>query len=299
MASVRTVRFEVEGERVEAEVHLPDALPDAGKAPVVVMAHGFGLDRFAGLDRYIEPFVDRGLAVLCFDHRGFGTSAGDRQLVDPFRHRSDWLAAVDRARALEGVDGERVALWGTSFSGGHALEAAARREVAGVVAQVPFIDGVATLGHLLREQGAGYVLRAVGEGLRDLVQAAIGRDPHEVPIVGPPDRFALLNSPGAEAGYRRLVDPDSGWRNAAPARVSLLVPVYRPIRRAGEIACPVHVTVASEDEVLPASASRRLVQRLPAGELLEVEAGHFEVYEPPLVADLVEAQGAFLERVLG
>lgn len=132
------VEFESGGHAIDAELRRPD---DVESPPVVVMAHGFGAERDFRLPAYADRFVDRGVTALLFDYRGFGDSEGPNQLVDPFRHRADWLAAVDHARTLDGVDGDRLALWGTSFSTGHVVETAARRDVEAVLGQVPFVDG--------------------------------------------------------------------------------------------------------------------------------------------------------------
>ena len=93
--------------------------------PVVVMAHGFGAVRALRLYAYAEEFAAAGYAVAVFDYRGFGDSAGTpRQVLDvPMQHQ-DWRAALAYARALPGIDPERVVDWGTSFAGGHVLTVA-------------------------------------------------------------------------------------------------------------------------------------------------------------------------------
>jgi len=51
----------------------------------------------------------------------------------------DWRAAIRFARGLKGVDAGRIALWGSSLGGGHAVSAASEDpRVAAVVAQIPF-----------------------------------------------------------------------------------------------------------------------------------------------------------------
>jgi uncharacterized protein len=114
-------------------------------APILVMAHGLGGTRGLRLDAYAERFAAAGYHVLLFGYRHFGDSDGEpRQLLGIVRQRSDWRAAVAHARRLPGADPDRVALWGTSLSGGHVLVTAARdRRVAAVVAQVPHVSGVA------------------------------------------------------------------------------------------------------------------------------------------------------------
>lgn len=296
MPTTESVSFESAGTTCRGDLYRPGT----DDPPVVVMAHGFGAERSFRLPAFAERFADRGLAVLLFDYRGFGDSEGDHQLIDPSRHVADWLSAVDAARDLPGVDGDRLGLWGTSFSGGHVVETAARRDVDAVVSQVPFVDGLATVLHLARNSGSGlaYPLVASAHGLRDAGRAVLRRDPHTVPIVGPPEEFAMLNTPGAEAGYRSIVPEDSSWENACPARVSLQVPRYRPISSAADVDCPVFVAVAEADRIVPPSAAERLARRLDHVEVLRLDCGHFDPYDGAVFERVVDRQASFLERHL-
>ena len=59
--------------------------------PCVVMAHGLGGTRDAGLEPYARRFANAGLAVLLFDYRHFGASDGEpRQLISVRRQLADW-----------------------------------------------------------------------------------------------------------------------------------------------------------------------------------------------------------------
>lgn len=49
----------------------------AKRPPVIVMAHGFGAIRAAGLYDFAERFVKAGYAVFLFDYRSFGDSEGE------------------------------------------------------------------------------------------------------------------------------------------------------------------------------------------------------------------------------
>lgn len=106
----------------------------------VVMAHGAAGTKDLGLSAYAEGFVGAGLAVLLFDYRHFGASGGQpRQLIDIARQLDDYRFAVRFARTCEGVDPTRIALYGTSLSGGHVLAVAASDPlIAAVVSRVPF-----------------------------------------------------------------------------------------------------------------------------------------------------------------
>ena len=134
-----------DGEQLAAYLYRPAAADR--DMPCVVMAHGFSGTRDDGLPAYAEAFCAAGYAVVLFDYRHFGASSGQpRQLLDIERQIADYRAVVQWARQLDGVDPDRIVLWGTSFSGGHVLEVAATDpRIAAVIAQVPFTDGVATL----------------------------------------------------------------------------------------------------------------------------------------------------------
>src|SRR4051812_3692776 len=102
-------------------------MPDAERPPLVILGHGLGATREYALEPYAERFAEAGIAALVFTYRHFGDSGGQpRQLLDIERQLGDWAAALAYARNLDGIDHDRIALWGTSFAGGHGVEAAAR-----------------------------------------------------------------------------------------------------------------------------------------------------------------------------
>src|ERR1700757_604887 len=126
-----------------AWLYRPDR-PDGGeKRPLVIMGHGIGGVREMRVDAYAERFAAADLGVLVFDYRYLGASGGQpRQLVSIKRQLEDWASAIAFARRIPWVDPSRIALWGSSFGGGHVLAAAAKDgAVAAAVSQCPFIDG--------------------------------------------------------------------------------------------------------------------------------------------------------------
>jgi dienelactone hydrolase len=283
------VDFYSMGLRCSAWLFLPDGVR---KPPVVVMAHGFAGQRDFGLEPYAEYFASQGMAVLLFDYRNFGASEGEpRNLVHPWRHCEDWRAAVSFAGHLGDVDGVRLALWGTSFSGGHVMVTAAKvGGIRAVVAQVPFVDGISTT----MQFPVAYQMEGTYHGLRDLFRMVAGRTPYVVPAVAEPGTFACMNTPDAMQGYYTLVPPGSDMKNEVPARILLMVPFYRPVMYARRIGCPVLLMYAKHDSLIPAKAVERMGKRIRGAEVVGLPVGHFDVYTGELFSQVVRRQAEFL-----
>ncbi|MFD4325146.1 alpha/beta hydrolase [Nocardioides sp. NPDC058538] len=172
------------------------------KPPIVVMAHGFAAIRALRLDAYAARFAEAGYAVLVFDYRGWGDSAGEpRRVLDIPAQQLDWRAGVAYARSLEGIDTRRVVAWGSSFGAGHALHLAAEdHDLAAVIAQVPHISGPASMFSVPPR----LVVRLVAAGIWDQLRALAGREPYRVAAAGYPGEVAMMTSPDAAPMAIRL-----------------------------------------------------------------------------------------------
>ena len=266
--------------------------------PCVVMGHGFGATRDAGLLLFAERFAAAGADVLVFDYRGYGTSDGDRrQDVDHRRHRQDYHAAIAHARSLPGVDRERIVLWGSSYSGGHVVPvAAADGQVVAVISQGAAMDGRAALLEIARYAGIGQLLKLTAHALRDLAGALARRPPHLIDVVGPPGSLAAITAEGAETGYRAIMGPT--FRNEMCARGALRIPLNRPVTAAAKLRAPILVVVAEQDNIAPPAAVRKVAEKAGAGSVtFELPCGHFDIYGGEMFERSVTAQVGFLEKV--
>jgi|SRR6185437_842547 len=296
------VSFDSSGARIVAQ-HLRgqgDAFADSrGNRPCVVLAHGFGGTVDSGLMPYAERFAAAGLDALAFDYRHFGNSGGEpRQLVSVPEQLEDYAAAIAFARGLEGVDPERIAVWGTSFSGGHVVEVAvADGRVAAAIAQTPAMDGRAALLNVARYAGLGALNRVTLVGLRDQIGAWRGRPPVTIPVVGAPGTLGAMTTPDAEPGYRAITG--STWHNEVPARFALTISLYRPGLKADRLPCPILVQVADRDAIAPPQAARDAAW-LATGrsEVRTYPVGHFDIYVGEPFERSVADQLFFLGRHL-
>lgn len=264
--------FISKGVRCAGWLYLPGGVE---KPPVIVMAHGFSGWRSFRLADFAERFAAAGMASLVFDYRTFGDSDGEpRNYVNPYRHVEDWKAAVTHVRTLPEIDPTRIALWGTSFSGGHVIVTAARIPgISAVVSQVPFVDMVSIAGTFR----PAFLARFLAAGVRDVFRSLVLQKEYTVPVIGDPGDFAVMTAPDVRPAFEALIPKDTTWPNAIPARLFLLPP-YRPIKTAPRVTCPVLVVMAEKDSIIPCRDVEKLAATLPAGRLERFPIGHFDVY---------------------
>lgn len=275
----------------DAELWLPAARADGRKPPVIVMAHGFGALMDWGLPPFAERFVQAGFAVVRFDYRGFGKSGGQpRRVVDGKEHVKDWVAAIDAISRRPDVDGARLGIWGTSYSGGQVLVAASERPgaVKAVSSQVPFVSGLSS--------GLRYPIKyqpmATWYALRDLLRSDT-ETPVYVPVIAK-DAFAALICDECAEGYKKLVPAGQEAQNQVAARVFLSLPFWFPGNAAPKVQAPTLLIAAEKDGLIPVDKVREVAKSLPHGEYLELPgADHFSPYTGPVFEQVVARQTAF------
>lgn len=128
----------------------------SGKLPCLVMSHGWSALKEMDLDAFAKRFTDElPLCCLIFDNRGFGSSdtgpGQPRHEIIPLVQVNDIQDAITYAQSREDVDESRIAIWGSSYSGGHVLNVAAiDKRVKAVISQVPLVNGPANFRALIR-----------------------------------------------------------------------------------------------------------------------------------------------------
>jgi fermentation-respiration switch protein FrsA (DUF1100 family) len=286
------LEFDSGGTACAAWLYRPES---TALSPCVVMAHGLSAVRDQRLDAYAERFAQAGMSVLLFDYRHFGASGGEpRQLVSVRHQLEDWAAAIATARTLPGVDSERIALFGTSLSGGHVQTMAARDStLAAVISQAPYCGGA---GSPMPSPGVAMgLMKAV---LRDAVGGVFGREAHVIPAVGAPGTVAIMTTPDAVPGFAGITPAGSTWRNEVCARLMLDIGGYSPGRSAAKITCPILYSIAEQDGVLGAKGAHEAALRAPRAEVKSYQCGHFDVYVQPHWEQIVSDQTDFLVRHL-
>jgi len=285
--------FASQGDRCAGTLYWPQEA--VTPPPVIVMAHGFGAIRAAGLMAFADRFVAAGYAAYLFDYRGFGDSDGEpRHWVRPRRHLQDWKAAIAHARTLPQVDGQRLVLWGTSFSGGHVIQTAAEdHRVQAVIAQVPHVDGMISA----KQAPFSTSVRLSLAALRDVVGGLFGR-PYYAPILGRPGDVAAVTSPEAWDSFFALLPAGARWENRTRARVFLELPTYSPIRHAHKIQAPTLILAGCNDTVTPYRAALDTARRIPKGRFELLDSDHFQLCVGDAFKKNIAMQLEFLGQVL-
>ncbi|NHC24611.1 alpha/beta hydrolase [Nocardioides sp. IC4_145] len=255
--------------------HFPattDELAGPAGRPVVVMAHGLAGTKDSGLEPYARGLAAAGLDVLAFDYRGFGTSGGTpRQTVSMAGQLEDYRAAMTAAKRLDGVDPDRLVLWGVSLAGGHVLAAGASRDdVAAVVALTPLVDGLAAGRLALQHHKPTAMLRSTLEGVRSRVSG-----PRMMPVVARPGELGALTLEGCYEDYLAIAGPS--WRNEIDAAVGLELGGHRPAKHAADLRCPLLVQIADLDRSAPPHAALKAAFA-GRGEVRHYPCDHFDVY---------------------
>jgi fermentation-respiration switch protein FrsA (DUF1100 family) len=263
--------------------------------PCIVMAHGFGGTQEGSLAGTAEDFAQAGFVVLTFDYRHLGESGGDpRQIVSISKQLEDWHAAIAHARSLPGVDHTRIAIWGSSLSGGHVVEVAARdHRIAAVVAQVPF-NGFPSKVEGRSSSETWRLMRAI---IRDWWRGKTGRPPLYVPAVAQRGELAVMAFDEAADIIRSM--SNKTWRNEIAPRVLLeMLFSYRPGRNAHRLKMPILVCLAESDAQTPSRLGRRIADNAPLGELRRYPCTHFDFYRDSIRQIVAADQISFLRTQL-
>lgn len=285
--------FFSKGIRCDGDLYLPENVKNP---PVVIMAHGLAAIKTFRLPAFAERFVEKGMATFLFDYRTFSQSDGEpRHVVNPFYHVRDWLAAIAHVRNLSEVDPTRLALWGTSFSGGHVIIAAAKAiGIKAVVSQVPFVSGFSSI----RLKNIPDIILATCYGMTDYVKTVFALPPHYSPAIARPGTFAAMNTKECYPGFQSIIPDGSDWENKMTSRAFILLAFYYPIFYAGNVKSPVLLIGGREDSLVPFSAVQKTAKRLPHCEFVVLECNHFEPYTGTRFEQSIKIQINFLERKL-
>lgn len=257
-------------------------LPTGAKGPVpgIAMAHGIAaVKELLDVPAFAEAFAEAGFAVLLFDYRFWGASAGaPRHQIFPAQQIEDFRNALSFLGAHEAVDAGRLGVWGTSFAGGHALHLGAfDPRVRCVVSQVPAVDILRNLKQVSPPEAIEGIRAAFAA---DRAHIFAGGEGAVLPVVAPDGEACLL--PGAHnraVRERAMAELPQLGNTITLASFERLLE-YAPGLIADRIApTPLLMIVVEDDELTPPDLALEAFAR--AGEpksLLKMQGGHYVPY---------------------
>jgi dipeptidyl aminopeptidase/acylaminoacyl peptidase len=117
---IKPVIFENQGEHLVGILHIPDRLESRGKAPGVVMLHGFTGNKVENHRLFVltaRALCDLGFVVFRFDFRGSGDSDGDFEDMTVPGEMNDAEEAISFLMTQRWVNREAVGVLGLSMGG--------------------------------------------------------------------------------------------------------------------------------------------------------------------------------------
>jgi dienelactone hydrolase len=247
-------------------------------APAIAMAHGFSAVKEMVLDAYAERFCAAGFGVLVYDHRNFGASDGEpRQEIDPWGQVWDYRRALDWLEGRADVDSARLALWGSSFSGGEAIIVAACDDrVRAVAANVPLVGfpGIDYSDTSAEFAAVRAWVLADPAGLDRSAEAVVG--PFAVVEEAGSDLTPYLPQPESAEWFLAVGGrPDSTWRNQITLRNAFAgSPRFDPGLCVAHVApTPLLMVVASEDRLAATEVALGAVERAADPKMRDMVSG--------------------------
>ncbi|PIC67554.1 acetylxylan esterase [Sporosarcina sp. P16a] len=273
------ITFTSEGTNCSGLLYKPQG---KGPYPAVVMAHGFSLVKEVFLPQYAKRFAEAGLAVLAFDYRNFGESEGDnRQHMDPAMQIEDYRNAISYMASQDFIDGNRIGIWGSSYSGGHVLQVGAMDcRVKAIVSQVPTIRGILGMEKKMGKEN----IEIHTQHLADYRQARYEGAPVEYIKVVSEDgkNCAQTHHEAFEWFTKKAQKMAHTWENRLTLESMEKYMEYYPASNADLISpTPLLMVVAIEDGITPATPAIDIFNEKISEpkKLVELPKGHFDLYD--------------------
>jgi len=296
----KDIEFKSEdGVTLRGWLYLPDKA--RGRVPTIVMAHGFSAVKENYLDKYAEVYSGAGLGALVFDNRNFGASDGNpRQHIDPWRQIADYRDAITYACNLSDVDGDRIGIWGSSYSGAHVLVVGALdRRVKCVVAQVPLVSGHRNARRLIR---ADMIAPVQGMFVEDRKARYAGKPPGTIAVVSnDPTVPCALPTPDSYEWFTETAKLRApAWRNEVTLQSVELFTEYEPGAYIEYISpTPLLMVIASDDHLTVSDEAIAAYNRaLEPKKLALLRGGHFDAYVKDFAASSGAARDWFAQHLM-
>ncbi|KAE9376042.1 carbohydrate esterase family 7 protein [Stipitochalara longipes BDJ] len=270
--------------------------------PCLVISHGFTAVKEMLLDIIAAHFTSAlPISCLVYDHRGFGASdnhpSAPRLEIIPSLQCSDISDAITYAQGREDVNKEKIGIWGTALSGGHALTVGAvDRRVKAVLSQVPVVSGWENFHRLTRPNAVAGMNHLFQE---DRLARAAGKAAGTISVVDPnPMATSALQTVEANEWLSEWAKT-TDWKNEVTLKSMEGFRSYNPSSHIHQISpTPLLMTVVENDTLMPTDLALAAYSKaLEPKELQLLPGSHFSVFGSNF-EKTVERQVDFLKKTL-
>lgn len=292
------IEFDANGTTLRGWLYRPDGA--ALSCPAVVMAHGFSAVKEMGLAEYAEVFCTAGLSVLVYDNRNLGASDGEpRHEIDPTAQRRDYSHAITYVAGLPGIDANRIGVWGTSYTGGLVIIAAALdRRIKCVVSQVPYLHALETTDLVSPLESIKGFHRMLDKERRSL---AAGNPPTAVAVCSDDPSKAETSAGRLSWAYfnQYVATGRAVWENKITVRSLELRLEYDAVAYVHRVSpTPLFMIVADDDDITPTSIALDAYARAREPKrLLTIKGHHYRPYSEAFAACSSAASDWFVQHL--
>ncbi|KAI1412248.1 alpha/beta superfamily hydrolase [Hypoxylon sp. FL1857] len=274
--------------------------PAGSKSAALVMSPGLSATK-GTLDHFARRFQAAGIAVLLYDHRNWGESDGNqRHHSSLYEQTQDTHDVIHYVSTRPEIDPARIGLWGSSYSGGVAIIAAAvDPRIKVVVSQVPFLSGKAQKARLPADLLEKIYADRGASTIANPTYIPVWPDTLEQAQQRPGD-FIL----GTEESWHyreviRQIDPENVNKITFQSMFDMVR--AEPGAFISQISPrPLLTVIAKHDSVLDSQIQQEIFDDA-AGEpkqLLKLDCAHFDVYTGYCFEEVISAEIAFLKQHL-
>ncbi|MEI7466243.1 MAG: alpha/beta fold hydrolase, partial [Burkholderiales bacterium] len=123
------VSFFSDGDRIAGYLYTPqDWKPGDAPRPGILVLAGYSGNTQADCTHMMKRLCAEGWFVFGYDYVGFGKSEGKRNRHRPLEQAQNTYDALSYMQTVDGIDPERLAIYGTSFGGANGVWVTAHDE---------------------------------------------------------------------------------------------------------------------------------------------------------------------------
>ena len=287
----KPVHFYSEGHKLVGDLYLPNDFESSRPRAGIVLCHGYTGVKDLYLPDNARVLNEAGYAVLTFDYKGWGDSEGTASRLAPYSRVADVQAAMTFLGLQDGVDEDRIGIYGTSYGGSTVVwTAAIDPRVKCVVSCVGVGHGARWMRSVRRPDEWHDLLETAKADREQMVLSGKSELAERSEILLPDRQSAAL------AAAARKANPNA--INTLPLEYIDQTLQFHPEWVVDKIAPrPILFITTDDDRLVPPEESEHLYAK--AGEPKELIVlkgfGHYEVYAEPAFSAVMEPTVAWFQ----